>query len=96
MFVSSEVRAVTSATAPSSMVDGSTEQNETVIDDLTVIFEEQRTHLRTVAHRLLESVHEADDAVQEIARVRAAVPSPNSVRVAESSSTGPAERDRRP
>jgi hypothetical protein len=39
------------------MDDGSTEQNETAIDDLTVIFEEQRTHLRTVAYRLLASVH---------------------------------------
>ena len=35
------------------------------MDDLTVIFEEQRTHLRAVAYRLLGSVHEADDAVQE-------------------------------
>jgi hypothetical protein len=46
------------------------------MDDLTVIFEEQRTHLRAVACRLLGSVHEADDAVQQIARVRAAVPLP--------------------
>jgi RNA polymerase sigma factor (sigma-70 family) len=35
------------------------------MDETTVIFEEQRTHLRTVAYRLLGSVHEADDAVQE-------------------------------
>ena len=35
------------------------------MDGLTVIFEEQRTHLRAVAYRLLGSVHEADDAVQE-------------------------------
>jgi RNA polymerase sigma factor (sigma-70 family) len=35
------------------------------MDDLTVIFEEQRTHLRAVAYRLVGSVHEADDAVQE-------------------------------
>jgi hypothetical protein len=44
------------------------------MDDLTVIFEEQRTHLHAVAYRVLGSVHEADDAVQEIPRVRAAVP----------------------
>ena len=41
------------------------EQNVTAMDDLTPIFEEQRTHLRAVAYRLLGSVHEADDAVQE-------------------------------
>jgi RNA polymerase sigma-70 factor (ECF subfamily) len=41
-----------------------TEQNVTM-DDKTVIFEEQRTRLRAVAYRLLGSVHEADDAVQE-------------------------------
>jgi RNA polymerase sigma factor (sigma-70 family) len=35
------------------------------MDDLTVIFEEQRTHLRAVAYRLVGSVHQADDAVQE-------------------------------
>jgi RNA polymerase sigma-70 factor (ECF subfamily) len=35
------------------------------MDDLTVIFEEQRTHLRAVAYRLVGSVHEDDDAVQE-------------------------------
>ena len=35
------------------------------MDGLTVIFEDQRTHLRAVAYRLLGSVHEADDAVQE-------------------------------
>jgi RNA polymerase sigma-70 factor (ECF subfamily) len=35
------------------------------MDDLTVIFEEQRTQLRAVAYRLLGSAHEADDAVQE-------------------------------
>lgn len=34
-------------------------------DDLTAAFERQRTHLRAVAYRLLGSVHEADDAVQE-------------------------------
>jgi RNA polymerase sigma factor (sigma-70 family) len=35
------------------------------MDDLTMIFEGQRTQLRAVAYRLLGSVHEADDAVQE-------------------------------
>jgi RNA polymerase sigma factor (sigma-70 family) len=35
------------------------------MDNKTVIFEGQRTHLRAVAYRLLGSVHEADDAVQE-------------------------------
>jgi RNA polymerase sigma-70 factor (ECF subfamily) len=35
------------------------------MDDKTAIFEGQRTHLRAVAYRLLGSVHEADDAVQE-------------------------------
>ncbi len=35
------------------------------MDEETLVFEEQRTHLRAVAYRLLGSVHEADDAVQE-------------------------------
>jgi DNA-directed RNA polymerase specialized sigma24 family protein len=35
------------------------------MDDKTVIFEGQCTHLRAVAYRLLGWVHEADDAVQE-------------------------------
>jgi RNA polymerase sigma factor (sigma-70 family) len=34
-------------------------------DELAAAFEEQRTHLRAVAYRMLGSVHEADDAVQE-------------------------------
>jgi hypothetical protein len=44
------------------------------MDDLGLIFEEQHTHLRTVTYRLLGSVREADDAVQEIARVRMWLP----------------------
>jgi RNA polymerase sigma-70 factor (ECF subfamily) len=35
------------------------------MDDATTVFEQQRPHLRAVAHRVLGSVHEADDAVQE-------------------------------
>src|SRR4029450_7293403 len=35
------------------------------MDDSTLIFEEERTRLRAVAYRLVGSVHEADDAVQE-------------------------------
>jgi RNA polymerase sigma-70 factor (ECF subfamily) len=35
------------------------------MDEQTATFEQQRTHLRAVAYRLLGSVHEADDAVQE-------------------------------
>jgi RNA polymerase sigma factor (sigma-70 family) len=34
-------------------------------DQLAAVFEGQRTHLRAVAYRMLGSVHEADDAVQE-------------------------------
>ena len=37
----------------------------TTQDRLAEQFEEHRTHLRAVAYRLLGSVHEADDAVQE-------------------------------
>jgi RNA polymerase sigma-70 factor (ECF subfamily) len=35
------------------------------IEDLTSRFEEQRPHLRAVAYRMLGSISEADDAVQE-------------------------------
>src|SRR6476659_2536316 len=35
------------------------------IDEVAALFEQQRTHLRAVAYRLVGSVHEADDAVQE-------------------------------
>ena len=35
------------------------------MDDLTVIFEEQRTHLCAVPDRLLGSVREADDLVTD-------------------------------
>ena len=35
------------------------------MDETTQLFEDNRTHLRAVAYRLLGSVHEADDAVQE-------------------------------
>lgn len=35
------------------------------MDDKTALLEGQRTHLRAIAHRLLGSQHEADDAVQE-------------------------------
>jgi DNA-directed RNA polymerase specialized sigma24 family protein len=34
-------------------------------DWLAQRFEEHRTHLRAVAHRMLGSINEADDAVQE-------------------------------
>jgi RNA polymerase sigma factor (sigma-70 family) len=34
-------------------------------EQLAAAFEEQRTHLRAVAYRMLGSVHEADDVVQE-------------------------------
>ena len=34
-------------------------------EQLAAAFEERRTHLRAVAYRMLGSVHEADDAVQE-------------------------------
>ncbi len=45
--------------------DGRDEQNVTAMPDLITTFEQHRTHLRAVAYRLLGSVHEADDAVQE-------------------------------
>jgi RNA polymerase sigma factor (sigma-70 family) len=35
------------------------------VDELATAFEAQRTQLRAVAYRMLGSVHEADDAVQE-------------------------------
>jgi RNA polymerase sigma factor (sigma-70 family) len=35
------------------------------MDGVAATFERQRTHLRAVAYRLVGSVHEADDAVQE-------------------------------
>jgi len=35
------------------------------LDEVAATFERQRTHLRAVAYRLVGSVHEADDAVQE-------------------------------
>ena len=35
------------------------------MDDLTELFEQHRAHLRAVAYRMLGSVSEADDAVQE-------------------------------
>ncbi|HQR27274.1 MAG TPA: sigma-70 family RNA polymerase sigma factor, partial [Nocardioides sp.] len=35
------------------------------MDERTAVFEEQRTHLRAVAYRMLGTVHEADDALQE-------------------------------
>lgn len=35
------------------------------MDEPTAVFEEQRTHLRAVAYRMLGTVHEADDALQE-------------------------------
>jgi RNA polymerase sigma factor (sigma-70 family) len=57
--------AVTSGPLVRHTVDGSTEENVTAMDDVTEVFESQRTHLRAVAYRLLGSVHEADDAVQE-------------------------------
>ena len=40
-------------------------------DVLTAQFEARRTHLRAVAYRMLGSVSEADDAVQELAEIRA-------------------------
>ena len=48
-------------------------------EQLAAAFEEQRTHLRAVAYRMLGSVHEADDAVQEaLAAAGRAATSPTS------------------
>ena len=38
----------------------------TAMDELTVIFEEQRTHRRGVANRLAGSVHEARQRLSEV------------------------------
>ncbi len=42
-----------------------TPNSASALDRVAAVFEQQRTHLRAVAYRLVGSVHEADDAVQE-------------------------------
>lgn len=54
----------------------------TNLTDLAGAFEEHRTHLRAVAYRMLGSVHEADDAVQEAwLRLSRAMTGPEPTRV---------------